>query len=62
MMKKAMTKDDFKNIRAKLGLTQQAMADAMYSDLRTVQRWEYGDRDIPGPVIKALELMQGTKP
>lgn len=54
----AMTPDEFKAARLAAGLaTQQAAADALESDLRTVRRWENGERGIPGPVRVALRLM-----
>lgn len=54
-----MTPDEFKAARLAAGLpTQQAAADALESDIRTVKRWEYGERPIPGPVRVALRLMR----
>ena len=55
-----MTADDFHQARAALGLTQAQMAEALESDLRTIQRWEGGERSIPGPVRVALRLMGAT--
>lgn len=55
---KTMTAEQFKAARQRLGLTQQGLADALYCDLRTVQRWEAGDRAVPGPAVKALEMIQ----
>jgi len=53
-----MTPDQFKAARLAAGLaTQQEAADALESDLRTVRRWENGERGIPGPVRVALRLM-----
>lgn len=54
----AMTPDEFKAARLAAGLaTQQAAATALESDLRTVRRWENGERAVPGPVRVALRLM-----
>lgn len=53
-----MTPDAFKAARLAAGLTtQQAAADALESDLRTVRRWENGERSIPGPVRVALRCI-----
>ena len=53
-----MTPEEFKAARQAVGLsTQQAAADALECDLRTVRRWENGERGIPGPVRVALRLM-----
>lgn len=53
-----MTPDEFKAARLAAGLaTQQAAANALECDLRTVRRWENGERSVPGPVRVALRLM-----
>ena len=53
-----MTPAEFKGARADAGLpTQQAAAIALESDLRTVRRWENGERAVPGPVRVALRCM-----
>jgi DNA-binding transcriptional regulator YiaG len=52
-----MTEAEFSDCRALLGLTQAGLADALESDIRTVRRWENGERAIPGPVRVALRLM-----
>lgn len=54
----AMTGAEFKSARIAAGLpTQQAAATALESDLRTVRRWENGERAVPGPVRVALRCM-----
>ena len=53
-----MKSDEFRAARKALGLTQAAMAAALESDLRTVQRWEAGERGVPGPVKVAIRLMR----
>jgi len=46
---------EFKTIRIKLGLTQDAMArKLLVSGQRTIRKWETGERKIPGPVAVAL--------
>lgn len=59
----AMTPDEFKAARLAAGLlTQQAAADALECDLRTVRRWENGERAVPGPVRVALRCMARLRP
>lgn len=45
-----------RNFRGDYGLTQQALADLLYVDSRTVRRWELKERAIPGPVIAYIEI------
>lgn len=54
----AMTPEQFKAARLAAGLdTQKAAAAALESDLRTVRRWENGERAVPGPVRVALRCI-----
>lgn len=52
-----MAPAELKDARKRLGLTQQAIADALEVTLRTVQMWEGGTRAVPGPARVALRLM-----
>lgn len=52
-----MTLFEFRDARRALAMTQNALAKALESDLRTVQRWEGGERKVPGPVGVALRCM-----
>lgn len=52
-----MTPEQFKEIRANLGLSQQAMADRLKVHRVTVARWETGKRAIPNTVAYLLSLM-----
>lgn len=45
-----MTPEQFKQIRSDLGITQKQLAEGLKSSLRSVQRWESGERAISGPV------------
>ena len=53
-----MTADEFRAALAGLGLTQAGFARLALVDARTVRRWALGERDIPGPVVALLTLMQ----
>ena len=56
-----MTAKEFKAARVAAGLaTQRAVADFLRSDLRTVQRWEGGERTVPGPAETAILLLLRT--
>jgi DNA-binding transcriptional regulator YiaG len=58
-----MTPEQFKAARVVAGLTtQEAVADALEVDRRTVGRWERGEVPVPGPVRVALRLMLQTSP
>lgn len=52
-----MTKDELKSAQTALGLTNQALADALKVSLRAVEMWRQGARPIPGPVEVAINLM-----
>lgn len=53
-----MTPDELRRIRAKSGLSLDALARVLrISDLSTVHRWEKGDRAISGPVSILLEML-----
>ena len=49
---------EFRKQLKKLALSQSEAARRLYVDVRTVQRWITGDRNIPGPVIACLEAWQ----
>lgn len=56
-----MTPEQIKEARRTLGLSAQGFADAVgVADGRTVRRWEINDpdkgREVPGPVVKLLEI------
>jgi DNA-binding transcriptional regulator YiaG len=38
--------------------TQQAAADALDVDIRTVRRWDNGERTVPGPAWAALGYLR----
>jgi len=53
-----MDKNQFKAIRERAGLTQTGLAAFLrIEDIRSVRRWEKGDRAISGPVAYLMELL-----
>jgi DNA-binding transcriptional regulator YiaG len=53
-----MTPATFQRIRAKLGMTQTQLAAVLrIEDIRTIRRWERGERAISGPVSLLMELL-----
>lgn len=57
-----MTPDEFKAARIEAGLfTLKAAAIALESDLRTIRRWENGERAVPGPVRVALRCLANLR-
>lgn len=57
-----MTPATFKAIRQRAGLTQSALAKRLrISDLRTIRKWEAGEREISGPVSLLMELLDAGK-
>lgn len=53
-----MTPAEFKSIRERAGLTQSGIATLLrIDDIRSVRRWEKGERAISGPVCYLMELL-----
>ena len=53
-----MTPAELKAARHALGLSAEGFSRVLcVQSGRTVQRWEAGDRDIPGPVIVLVRLL-----
>lgn len=53
-----MTPADIRAFRARWGLSQRALAAELgVANYRTVQRWEAGDIDVPGPAALAMALI-----
>ena len=60
-----MEKQEFKEARKKLGLSQRALAIILNSNHRTVQRWEDGEDSRPVNPIAARVLdwlLKGFRP
>jgi DNA-binding transcriptional regulator YiaG len=51
-----MTAKQFRTARARLGLTQQALAGRLGVHVQTVKKWSSGDRRIPQPVAILVRL------
>jgi DNA-binding transcriptional regulator YiaG len=58
-----MTPATFKRIRTqRLGMTQSQLAAVLrINDIRTIRRWELGERPISGPVCYLMELLDEGK-
>lgn len=57
-----MTPSTFKSIRQRAGLTQSGLAAVLrVDDLRTIRRYEKGEREISGPVSLLMELLDAGK-
>ena len=53
-----MTPSTFQRIRSNLGMTQTQLAAVLrIEDIRTIRRWERGERAISGPVSLLMELL-----
>jgi putative transcriptional regulator len=49
---------DVKSIRKKFGMTQQQFADFLMISVRTLQKWEQGERDPDGASHTLLRVME----
>jgi putative transcriptional regulator len=47
---------DPREIRAKLGMTQEEFADALGISVKTLRNWEQGRRDPSGPAMRLLRI------
>jgi len=53
-----VTPERFKAIRKEAGLTQADLAERLrISDLRTIRKWEAGERAVSGPVALLMEML-----
>jgi DNA-binding transcriptional regulator YiaG len=57
-MGKSWTPAQLKTLREALGYSQDKLADELWVSVRTVQDWEQGRRQIPGPVAKLLGQLE----
>ncbi len=52
-----MTPEEFRELRQRLGLSQEKMARRLDVGLNSVQRWEGGTRKISGPVAILMRML-----
>ena len=57
-----ITSQLIKKKREKSGLTQKQSADLVYVDLRTWQKWEYGERKINKAAFELFCIKTKQKP
>lgn len=55
-----MTADDLKALRRKLGLSQEALAEALGVNRHSVKRWEMGIHPISERTERALNMLRKT--
>lgn len=51
-----MSSDEFTLARHELGFTQVQMAKLLNVTERTIQHYESGDREVPGPVVRVVSI------
>ncbi len=56
-----MTAADLRAIREALDVSQAAMAELLGVDIRSYQRWEAGERSIPGPAVLLAQRLKSEK-
>ena len=56
-----MDAQQFGQIRERAGLTQVSLAALLRSDVRTVRRWEAGEREVSGPASLLMEMVAAGK-
>lgn len=49
--------NDIKAIRKKLKLTQQEFANLVKVSKKTIEKWEYANQDISGPIVCLLKII-----
>ena len=52
-----MTREELKALRARLGLTQDELAEKVGVARNTINRWEMGIRRIPEPVARLMDYL-----
>ena len=56
-----MNATEFKRLREAAGLTQHEVAAGLRVNIRSVQKWEGGERKVPGPVEVLMEQAKWLK-
>ena len=57
VINESITGDDLRRLRQLLGMTQKEFADFVGVSKRTVERWEYSDDQITGPICLVADLL-----
>ena len=52
-----MPPEEFRELRKRLGLSQEKMARRLDVGLNSVQRWEGGSRKVSGPVAILMRML-----
>jgi putative transcriptional regulator len=47
---------DPREIRARMGLTQEEFAETLYISVKTLRNWEQGRREPSGPAMRLLQI------
>jgi len=58
----AVSPEEIKSLRDRLGMTQQQMADRLDTTVTTISRWENGATKPRGVLAKALERLAKRAP
>jgi DNA-binding transcriptional regulator YiaG len=56
-----MTAEEFATERSRLGLSQTELAERLGVHVRTIGKWERGERGIPEPVARLLATIRPVK-
>lgn len=49
-----------KRLRAKLGMTMRDLGKEFRASPSAIAQWENGDRTIPGPTLRLIEIYEAT--
>lgn len=49
---------DIKNARNKLDMTQAEFASFVHVSVKTVERWESGNKSITGPIVPLVKILR----
>lgn len=52
-----LTNQDMKAIRKKLGLTQSEFSAFVNVSVKTIERWESGEKNITGPIVLLVKIL-----
>jgi DNA-binding transcriptional regulator YiaG len=58
----AVSPEEIRQLRDRLGLTQQQMAEKLQTTVTTISRWENGARKPRGLYAKALDRLSNRPP